>query len=172
MKLAEKSRRKIEEFFRHYLRDEQFRLPEIIFYGGPLARLLTTGLKVEGIAVGRRVFILPTNFRYCEKQGRRHADEALIVHEIAHVLQYGREGFWRFLRLYVSSYRANLKRQRRRDAAAKSAAYYEIPFEIEARRIAAAYVDWSEKGKLLEAAAHLNEQPGELKSGKKPDGGK
>ncbi len=146
MKLSENSRRKIEAFFRERLEDEDFRLPEINFYGGPLTRWLTTYFKIEGLTIGRRIFILPANFWFCEKSLRR-ADEELIVHEIAHVLQYVREGFWRFLWLYVRSYRANLRRQKKRDAEAKARAYYQIPFEIEARKIAAEFRLWSRERK-------------------------
>ena len=142
MKLAEKSRSKIEAFFREHLEDEQFILPDIHFYGGRWTHWMTSYFKIEGVTVGRRIFILPANFWFCERNLRR-ADEELIVHEIAHVLQYRREGFWPFLWKYLRSYRANLRVQARRDAAAKAQAYYEIPYEIEARRIAAKYIDWS-----------------------------
>ena len=142
MKLAEQSRRKIEDFFRDHLADDQFKLPEILFYGGRWTHWLTSYFRIEGVTIGRRIFILPANFWFCERNLRR-ADEELIVHEIAHVLQYRREGYCRFLWNYLQSYRANLRAHARRDAAAKAQAYYEIPYEIEARRIAARYVDWS-----------------------------
>jgi hypothetical protein len=146
MKLAETSRLKIEEFFREHLGDDQFRLPEIYFYGGRLTRALTGYLKIEGLTVGRRVFILPRNFWFCENRKRR-LDEELVVHEIAHVLQYRREGFWPFLWKYLQSYRRNLKNKPNRDAHSKAQAYLEIPYEIEARKTAAKFVVWSRKRK-------------------------
>jgi hypothetical protein len=146
MKLGEKSHKKIEEFFREHLRDENFNLPEIQFYGGKFTNFLTTRLKIEGITIGRRVYICPANFRHSET-GKLRLDEELAVHEIAHVLQYRREGFFRFLWLYQKSYYANLRKQAKRDLYARAEAYLEIPFEIEARRIASKFADWSRNRK-------------------------
>lgn len=147
MKLSEKSRKKIEEFFRDYLRDETFRLPEIHFYGGRFAHYLTARLKIEGITIGRRIYIFPENFWFSESRKLR-LDEELVVHEIAHVLQYRREGFFKFLWLYQKSYYANLRKKKSRDALAKSEAYWEIPFEIEARQAASKFAAWSKKRKF------------------------
>ncbi len=147
MKLSEKSHKKIEEFFREYLNNEDFRLPEIRFYGGKFTHYLTSVLKIEGLAVGRRIYIFPENFRVSENR-RLWLDEELVVHEITHVLQYGREGFFRFLRLYVKSYYANLRKTERRDVSARTQAYLEIPFEIEARRTASSFAAWSKYRKL------------------------
>ncbi|HEY8560844.1 MAG TPA: DUF4157 domain-containing protein [Pyrinomonadaceae bacterium] len=147
MKLSEKSRQKIEAFFREYLDDRQFVLPEINFYGGRLTHYLTRALKIEGLTVGRRIYIFPENFWLSENQKLR-LDEELVVHEIAHVLQYDREGFFRFLRLYVKSYYANLRRKEKRDLAARSQAYLDIPYEIEARRAASDFMIWSENRKF------------------------
>ena len=68
MKLSERSQRKIEEFFREYLNNEDFRLPDIQFYGGRFTHYLTSALKIEGIAIGRRIYIFPENFRLCKKR--------------------------------------------------------------------------------------------------------
>ena len=142
MKLGEKSHKKIEEFFREYLADDNFRLPDIEFYGGKFTNFLTKQLKIEGITIGRRVYICPVNLRL-SKNGKLRLDEELAVHEIAHVLQYRREGFFRFLWMYQKSYYANLKKSGKRDLYAKAEAYLEIPFEIEARQTASKFADWS-----------------------------
>ena len=147
MKLADKSHRKIEEFFREYLADECFQLPEIYFYSGKFTRILTSVLQIEGITIGRRIYILPDNFRLTEKQFLI-LDEKLAVHEITHVLQYRREGFRRFLWLYLRSYFTNLKKKKKWDLSARAEAYLEIPYEIEARQIASKYVHWSKNRKL------------------------
>ena len=147
MKLSEGSQRKIEEFFREYLNNEDFRLPEIRFYGGKFTHYLTSALKIEGITIGRRIYIFPQNFRLCSKR-KLWLDEELVVHEITHVLQYSREGFFRFLRLYVKSYYANLRKKEKRDLYAKAEAYLEIPFEIEARQTASNFAAWSKKRKV------------------------
>ena len=146
MKLSEKSQRKIEEFFREYLNNEEFRLPEIQFYGGKFTHYLTSALKIEGVTIGRRIYIFPENFRLGENR-QIWLDEELVVHEITHVLQYGREGFFRFLGLYIKSYYANLRKKGKRDLSAKAEAYLEIPFEIEARQAASNFAAWSKKRK-------------------------
>jgi hypothetical protein len=147
MRLSEKSHRKIEEFFREYLADDGFRLPEIHFYGGRFARFLTSRLKIEGITIGKRIYILPDYFWVSENRKLR-LDEELVVHEIAHVLQYRREGFFKFLWQYRKSYHANLRKKKRRDSYAKTEAYFEIPFEIEARQAASEFAAWSKKRKI------------------------
>jgi hypothetical protein len=147
MKLAEKSHRKIEDFFREYLDDETFRLPEIFFYGGTFTHYLTSFLKIEGITIGRRIYIFPPNFWLSESRKLR-LDEELVVHEIAHVLQYRREGFFWFLWLYLRSYWSNLRKKKSWDLAARAEAYFEIPFEVEARRTASNFTFWSKKRKI------------------------
>lgn len=147
MKLSEKSHKKIEEFFREHLADENFRLPEIYFYGGKFTHFLTSRLKIEGITIGRRIYVFPENFRVCENQ-KIWLDEKLVVHEITHVLQYRREGFFKFLWQYRKSYYANLRDKKNRDSYARSQAYYEIPFEIEARQTASKFAVWSKNRKI------------------------
>jgi len=147
MKLGAKSHKKIEEFFREYLADDHFRLPEIHFYGGRLTHYLTSGLKIEGITIGRRIYIFPENF-WTSESGKLRLDEELAVHEIAHVLQYRREGFFRFLWLYINSYYSNLRKKKTRDLSARAEAYLEIPFEIEARQTASKFAAWSKKRKI------------------------
>ena len=147
MKLAEKSHRKIEEFFRAELADADFRLPEIYFYGGRFTHYLTSLLKIEGITIGRRIYIFPAKFWVSETQKLRLGEE-LVVHEITHVLQYRREGFFKFLWLYLKSYAANLRRKKSWDFYARAEAYFEIPFEIEARACASKFVQWSKNRKI------------------------
>jgi hypothetical protein len=142
MKLSEKSRQKIEMFFREYLRDQNFRLPEVRFYAGKFSRHFTRVLKVQGITFGRRVLILPE--LVWKSEGNRHRlDEEIVVHEITHVLQYRREGFGRFLWKYLRDYRKNLRKAGERNFNTRLEAYLMIPFEIEARQTAADFVAWS-----------------------------
>ena len=146
MKLSKKSHKKIEQFFREYLADEKFRLPEIRVYGGRFTHYLTSRLKIEGLTIGKRIYIFPENF-WTSNNGKLRLDEELVVHEIAKVLQYKREGFFRFLWVYVKSFRTNLKKKVRRDLNAKAEAYLEIPFEVEARQTASKFAAWSKKQK-------------------------
>jgi len=147
MKLGAKSHRKIEEFFREHLGEDDFRLPEIYFYGGKFTNYLTSLLKIEGITIGKRIYIFPDNFWVSENQKLRLSEE-LVVHEITHVLQYRREGFFRFLWLYFKCYWMNLRKKKKWDMRARAEAYFEIPFEIEARKTASKFVLWSKKRKI------------------------
>jgi len=147
MKLGAKSHKKIEEFFREYLDEADFRLPEIYFYGGKFTNYLTSFLKIEGITVGKRIYIFPENFWVSENQKIRLGEE-LVVHEITHVLQYRREGFFRFLWLYFKCYWLNLRKKKKWDLMARAQAYFDIPFEIEARQAASKFVLWSKKRKI------------------------
>lgn len=141
MKLSEKSHRKIERFFAEYLADETFRLPEIIFYGGKFTNLFTQLLRIEGITIGKRIFIFPKNFWRSETDKLR-LNEGLAVHEIAHVLQYQREGFFGFLYKYLSDYWRNLRSLKKYDAFSRSMAYQNISFEREARETERKFREW------------------------------
>ena len=55
---------------------------------------------------------------------------ALLAHEIAHCQQYDHYGVWRFRALYLQAYFKN-----RRRGMKHAAAYWNVPFEIQARAI-------------------------------------
>lgn len=143
MKLAESSRRKFEIFFREQFKNEQFKLPAIYFYTGSFSLFLTTMLNIHGITVGRSVFVKPKFVTFLEnKKYKIHIE--LAAHEIAHVLQFEREGFFRFLYKYSKSFAGNLKQKGNFKSISRQDAYWEIPFEIQARDIAAKFVKWNE----------------------------
>lgn len=144
MKLSESSRVKLEEFFRQYTHDERLTLPEIYFHAGRFSGILTSALKIHGITIGRNIFITP-EFVFSTENDFHKTHIELAAHEIAHVLQYKREGFVKFIYKYFSSYLRNLLRRKTWDAAARHQAYLEIPFEIEARETATNFVEWNEK---------------------------
>lgn len=144
MKLAEESRGKLEEFFREFLADDDFRLPAIYFHAGRLSELLTRSLKIHGITIGKNIFVTPEFIFAANDQSRKkkiHVE--LAAHEIAHVLQYEREGFARFFYKYFKSYFDNLRGQKNWNGEARRRAYLNIPFEIEARETAAKFVVWN-----------------------------
>ncbi|MDQ2747697.1 MAG: DUF4157 domain-containing protein [Acidobacteriota bacterium] len=144
MKLAASSHRKLETFFREHLHDEDFRLPVIYFYAGKLTRILTDLIGVHGITFGRHIYIKPSLIvRDDNHQLRLSAN--LTAHEIAHVLQYEREGYGAFFYKYLSDYRRNLRKKDKNDAFARQEAYLEIPFEIEASAVAEQFVEWKRK---------------------------
>lgn len=144
MKLAESSRLKLEEFFRETLHDERFRLPAIYFHAGKFSTALTLLLKIHGITIGKNIFITT---RYIEtgKEKTRKINVELAAHEIAHVLQYEREGFVSFFYKYLTGFFKNLRKQKNWNAASRQTAYLDIPFEVEARATATRFVVWDEQ---------------------------
>ena len=143
MKLADESRKMFEMFFRQYFSDEQFRLPQTYFYAGGFSRLITKTLKIHGITIGKNIFIKPSLLSIDTEFAKINTE--LAAHEIAHVLQYRREGFIKFLYKYLRSYRRNLKDKQNWNDFSRHEAYLEIPYEIEAREIAAQFVDWKKE---------------------------
>jgi hypothetical protein len=147
MKLSESSHGKLESFFREFLGDESFLLPTIHFYTGKVSEIFTFLIKVNGITFGRRVFIMPSLLTL-NRRNHKKLPEDLVVHEIMHVIQYQKEGLFKFFYKYLCDYRRNLKKNGDWSAASRRKAYLEIAFEIEARLAADKYLDW--KDKLLE----------------------
>jgi len=144
MKLAETSHRKLELFFRKYLNDENFQLPLIHFYAGGFASFFTRLISVHGITFGRRIYIKP-KFLSLNQNNLLKLPEELVVHEITHTLQYKREGFLRFFYKYLTSFWHNLQKKEKWDGGARHKAYLDIPFEIEARAVAARFVEWNKE---------------------------
>lgn len=144
MKLAESSHRKIEEFYREFLKDDNFQLPLIHIYAGKFTHFFTTLISVNGITFGRRIFIFP-RFLSLNQNNQLKLPEELAVHEIAHVLQYRRVGFIKFFYFYMRDYWQNLRKKEQWNLHARQQAYLEIPFEVEARRAAEKYFEWKQK---------------------------
>jgi len=142
MKLADSSHQRLEAFFREHLNDADFRLPAINFYVGIFTKILTNLISVHGITFGKRIFIAPKHLSLNQNNFLK-LPEDLIAHEITHTLQYRREGFVKFFYKYLLSYRRNLCAKKKWNAAARQEAYFEIPFEIEARATAARFVEWN-----------------------------
>lgn len=144
MKLADTSHQRLEAFFREYLDDADFRLPAVNLYAGKLTNILTNLISVHGIAFGKRIFIAPKLLSF-NRNNFLKLPEDLIAHEITHAVQYRHNGFVRFFYEYLSNYWRNLRAKKIWDAAARHEAYLEIPFEIEARRAAARFVEWNKE---------------------------
>ena len=139
MRLNDLSHSRFEEFFRDFYGDELLSLPKIDIYFNRGSRLITSILKVNGITIGRHIFIQP-QFTRRDEQNRMCASKALIAHELTHAVQYQRLGFFRFLQTYLSDYWQALRRRKKWDFASRMEAYLEIPHEIEARRAAEAFL--------------------------------
>ena len=146
MKLAESSHDKLQTFFREVLGEENFKLPVVNFYAGRFSRIFTLVLKIHGITFGRRIFIMP-DLISTDFENRRRLPLELAAHEIVHVLQYKKDGFAKFFYKYLSSYWKNLRAEKNWDSDARQQAYRDIPYEREARKIAAEFVQWNRNKK-------------------------
>lgn len=146
MKLATASHSKIENFFRVYFKDSNLKLPAFHIHCGFWAKTLCRVFKINGITLGRHVFIDPV-FVTRSLDGKINAPFELIVHESTHVLQYANEGFIGFLYSYLKEWFAFLRRQKKRDLETRWQAYYGIRHEEEARAAAEAYRSWRTESK-------------------------
>ena len=142
MKLADSSHQRLEAFFREHLNETDFRLPEIYIHVGVFTRILTGLISAHGITFGKRIFIAPKLLSF-NRNNFLKIPEDLIAHEIAHVLQYRREGAMSFFYKYLLNYWQNLRRKEKWNALARLEAYLEIPFEIEACATASRFVEWN-----------------------------
>ena len=140
MRLAEDSRLELELFFREFLRDESLRVPRVRFYAGRWALWLTLAGRVGAVTLGRRVLVAPSFLSRGE--GGAGIPWRLAVHEVAHVLQYGRTGTLRFLPRYLREYVAWLWRAGKLDARSRMRAYLKISFEREARAASREFAVW------------------------------
>ncbi len=105
------------------------REPSLREVRGPRALVAYVALaaRADGIALGREVFLRSALYR---PDGRAPLD--LVAHEVAHVAQYLRDGALAFYARYGAAYA--LGRARGLD---DHRAYLAIPYEIEARAVAA-----------------------------------
>lgn len=103
-------------------------LAAVRLHRGAGARLLTAVLGASGVALGRRLFFSSAGARLLD--GGAAAAAGLAAHEVAHVLQYRRHGFFGMLARYLGDYlRGRLARLGHRGA------YLAIGFECEAREV-------------------------------------
>lgn len=151
MRLASASHELLEAFFRRHNNDESLALPRIVLNTGRFAAWLTRTFRIGAITLGRRVFIAPRLLTR-NASGQTCAPAPLIAHESAHVLQYERAGWARFLCRYVREYIAGLKREGGNLAERHGAAYRAISFEREARAAERAYDAWAREGTARDAS--------------------
>jgi len=93
---------------------------------GPFARALTRLFAAEAVTLGARIFLSSAAAR--EIAAGTEAGRCLLRHELAHVSQFARDGAVRFLWRYAAAYARSRKR-----GLSHGAAYFEIPYEREAR---------------------------------------
>jgi hypothetical protein len=133
------SHSKFEDFFRDFYGDDELVLPKIHIYSRRGSLLVTTVLKVNGITIGRHIFIQP-HLTWRNAENCLCAPKALIAHELTHSMQYAKEGFFGFLKSYLGTYWKLLRKSKKWDFDSRMQAYLDIPQEIEARRAARVFL--------------------------------
>ena len=144
MHLDKISHSRFEKFFRDFYGDEELILPAIHIYSRRVSLIVTTVLQVNGITIGRHIFIHP-KFTRRDEQNRLCAPKALIAHELTHSMQYAKQGFFGFLKTYLGAYWKFLRKSEKWDFQTRMQAYLDIPQEIEARRAARVFISQSDE---------------------------
>ena len=146
MKLSAETHRQVEAFFRRHANDHALKLPPLEIHAGRFADLLTKLNGISGITFGRHVFVR-SKLVGRDAGGRATLSARLLVHEAAHVLQYERRGYLKFLGGYLRGYWRGLRGGGRWDRAGRSAAYLAIADECEARAAELAYSTGQHRGR-------------------------
>ncbi len=141
MKLSKKTQAELQTFFRHYFKDETLKLPKVEVYARRGSNLLTRLIGVDGITIGRHIFVRSRRTNH-DKENNLTISKNLLAHELAHVLQYQKLGFFVFLFDYLREYLAGLKRKKKLNATARMHSYFEISHEVEARDAANKFEEW------------------------------
>ena len=141
MRLSAKTHQQLETFFRLYFEDENLKLPEVEIYLRRGAKFVIKLIRVDGITIGRRVFINP-DLAFYDENKRLCLSKNLLSHELTHVVQYNQLGFFGFLYKYIKDYFIILRQKKTWNSEARMESYWEIPHEIEARDAAKKFVIW------------------------------
>jgi hypothetical protein len=124
-------------------------MPETRYFSGRLIGLFTSVFNIYAITFGRTIFLAPQTIKR-DSDGRLKMSGWLVVHECCHVLQYDREGFFRFLFSYVADYFRSLRSLRKFDGNARFQAYASIKQEREADEVEKAYIEWQRRNLFSE----------------------
>lgn len=100
-------------------------LAAVRLHGGALAGWVTAAIGARAFVLGRRIFFTPRGWRMLRSGGPEGV--VLVAHEVAHVLQYRRDGLLPMLVRYGGEYLAGRLRGR-----SHHAAYRGIGYEAEA----------------------------------------
>jgi hypothetical protein len=147
MRLAPRAYEELVAFFHDETAATGLPLEKVRFLAGPFTFLFLKLLRVNGLTLGRRIFVLADTDRH----GRRFISASLAVHELCHVFQYERNGGVRFLATYLRGYWSCLRRQKKWDATARLIAYLAIPEEIEAQSAENRFIPWRAAWKAARA---------------------
>lgn len=141
MRLSKESHNLLETFFRAYLKDEKFILLPLTFYSGRVVGLFAKLFRFYAITFGQNIFLAPHTIRK-SVNGKLVVSGWLIAHECCHVMQYKRDGFLRFLYLYLKEYLRRLKSNGKLKRNSHINAYMEMVQELEAVEVENAYLVW------------------------------
>lgn len=144
MKISENSHKLFADFFQTcgFCQDDAF--PKVEVYAKRGAWILTNILFVDGITLGKYIFVAP-KFVWRDHKSKLKIRHKLIAHELVHVIQYQQFGFWRFIRKYIGDFWKIFKQKEKWNFKTWVESYLELPQEIEARHIADEFIDWLEK---------------------------
>lgn len=138
MRLAPETNAQLEQFFREFFCDGSLQLPEVEIYIRNGARIVTALIGVDGITLGRHIFIRPSKVRRT-LSGNPKLEPSLLAHEVTHVIQYQKLGFIRFLKGYLNEYIHGIRKSGI-GGKSRMEAYFNISHEIEARRAGYTYL--------------------------------
>lgn len=80
MRLSPETNAQLEQFFREFFCDGSLQLPEVEIYIRNGARIVTTLIGVDGITLGRHVFIRPSKVRRT-LSGNPKLEPSLLAYE-------------------------------------------------------------------------------------------
>ena len=144
MLLSENSIKLFEEFFGECDLCEDIEFPKTKVFARRGAWFLTNILLVDGITLGRHVFVNPKHIWRDRKKNLR-IEQKLMAHEFVHVLQYARLGFLKFLWIYLRDFLRIFRKKEKWSLESWFESYREIPHEIEARKLADEFMVWNEE---------------------------
>lgn len=143
MQLSKNAHKLFADFFCDSDLCEVHQFPDIQVYAKRGSWVVTNLLMVDGITFGRHVFINPRLISRDQKSLLR-ISKILMAHEIAHVIQYQREGSLNFLLNYFRDFWRIFRNKEKWDLRTWFESYMEIPHEVEARKVASEFSSWLE----------------------------
>jgi hypothetical protein len=143
MKLSPNTHQIFTDFFSECNFCEGLEFPKVQIYSRTGAKILTKIIAVDGITFGRHIFVNP-KFVKVDKNGNLVIQKKLLAHELVHVMQYEKLGFWGFLRKYFKDFWRIFKNKEKWSFVTWFESYRDIPHEVEARHFASNFMEWIE----------------------------
>ncbi len=146
MRLSDPAYKLFSDFFSDCELCEGAPFPNVQVYARRGSWLVTNLLMVDGITIGRHVFINPKLVSR-DRRNLLTISKTLMAHELVHVIQYQRLGFWKFLSVYVRDFWKIFKKKKKWNLRSWFESYLEVPHEVEAREIASDFSRWLTENK-------------------------